>query len=456
MIASLLFKKNNKPIILHEYQQRIADAILTQEKKVLIWAATRAGKSFTVALATLITAIVYDGLKIRIIAPTENHARIIMNYIIEHLTDHPLIVEQLPFQVTTQERLKKTLSKNKITFKNGSEIMILSATLSAQGRGIVGFGGDMIIVDEAEQIPADIIREKIMRMLGDNPNASIILLGNPVNKGYMYEQSRKEGWVKIRIGWKECVKAGRFTQEFVEERKADLSPEQFTIWYEAEYPSEYEDTLIPWDKINESVGKFSLTEGDYLVSCDVAEYGEDSTVITVARYHKGYYHVERQMEFKKTDPFKTAERLVSIAHEKKAKAIIIDDTGGSYGVARKCRELSQRTPFRVIGKRFGNRPEDPQFLNVKTELYWKLRNLFLEGRISIPNNSILKEQLNQARYETTSTGKLVILDAKHPTNKEGIRVVSAGKSPDHADSLALLTAWKPSVKFALAGVKRIT
>lgn len=69
------------------------------------------------------------GEKIRLIGPTGDHAKIIMDYILNHLSDHETIVESLSATGGGSVKdLSKELSKEKITFKNGSEISVLAAS----------------------------------------------------------------------------------------------------------------------------------------------------------------------------------------------------------------------------------------------------------------------------------------------------------------------------------------
>jgi len=68
--------------------------------------------------------------------------------------------------------------------------------------------------------------------------------------------------------------------------------------------------------------------------------------------------------------------------------------------------------------------EEDQHLNEKSQRFWKLRSIFEQDLIGIPNNPHLISQLSQMRYEFTSAGKIRIVDPE-------------GKSPDFADSLML-------------------
>ena len=174
-----------EPLELCKYQVEIIDEILfNRHLRVLCWATTRAGKSLAVALALILKAMFCEGERIRIIAPTDDHTRIVMGYVIQHLFDNPIIYNELNDKPDIAlKRLKREMTKSKVTWKNGNEIMIRSASILQEGRTLVGFGGTTIVVDEAEGIPSEIIRAKIMRMLGDSEDSQIFLISNPVEKG---------------------------------------------------------------------------------------------------------------------------------------------------------------------------------------------------------------------------------------------------------------------------------
>jgi len=96
--------------------------------------------------------------------------------------------------------------------------------------------------------------------------------------------------------------------------------------------------------------------------------------------------------------------------------------------------------LKAEGIKVGESPatESFRFLNKKAEMYWNMRTLFEEGRISIPKHRTLISQLAKMKYELTSSGKIRIIDPED-------------KSPDFADSLCLgLYKKKRTVRPAIA------
>jgi len=440
-LCRLLFKDDRgEPLEICDYQKRIMETILYEKsKKTLCWATTRAGKSLAVALALILVATFRKGKKIRIIAPTKDHTAIIMNYITQHILDHDLIIGQLEGmgeEIKTVERLRKQISKNRITFKNNNEIMIITASISMQGRSLIGHGGNLIVIDETEQIPAEIIRTKVMRMLGDSPDSIVFMISNPSAKGFMYEAMHDSSWKQIKIHWQDCVKEGRLSKEFVMEQKRELTDIEFKIWYESEYPEDYEDTLIRWSWIERARDRdeFKLKKADVVWGLDVAEFGNDLTVLTGTETDGKRYNIKAIHSWGKTDTMRTVGKCQQYRLEK-GETIYVDATGVGSGVHSRLDELGYDSVPVKVGKSPEKVANSERFLNQKAQFYWRLRTLFEHDKISIPNHRELIKQLSQMRYEMTSSKKIKIIDPGEKT-LDGVKV-GKHKSPDFADSLML-------------------
>jgi hypothetical protein len=116
------------------------------------------------------------------------------------------------------------------------------------------------------------------------------------------------------------------------------------------------------------------------------------------------------------------------------ESLNVDSIGIGAGVYSRLTELGHKT----TSIRVGEAPEDTynskRFMNLKSQRWWHVRELFEKNLISIPNNQKLISQLSQMRYEFTTLSKIKIKDPE-------------GKSPDYADSLmlTLLSSKEPGV-----------
>lgn len=415
------------PLMLTSYQVDIVKRIINKKPhRNLLWASTRAGKSYAVAIGCILAGILRWGEKIRVIGPTSSHANIIMGYILGHIGDHPDIIKSITLRSgpTTVERARRELSRNRITFETGSEVSILTAGINTDGRQLLGWGGTIVVVDECEVIPPDIVRTKIMRMVGEEKEAMVLLIGNPVYKGFMYEMTRNDLWNSLRVGWEEAVKEGRISQEFIEERKQSLTDAEFAIWYEARYPEDSDNTLIRWEWIQEATDK-EIDLGTHLFDClgvDPAGMGDDLTVMTyIGRFDNGIL-VRDIQAWGKTEMIESSRIITQYVKDKNIPYVVVDDTGlgGMAGILRETLPSCAIVPIN-----FTNRAETiERASNMKAEIYINLREFFRKGEICIPNHQVLRSQLNNLLVEGLATGKQRVDDGQT-------------KSPDFSDSLAL-------------------
>ncbi|MGC8944483.1 MAG: phage terminase large subunit [Minisyncoccia bacterium] len=239
-LVSTLYKIEGSPLILSPSQLEIFTNIFYKKHPYnIVIAFTRYGKSLTTALAVL-TRCLFFPEKWAIVAPTEKQAKIIMEYIIDHLFDNEFILSKLQLEGSeTLERLKRERSKRKITLKvfssnSFAEIYILSAhgTKADPLKSLLGFGASNIIIDESSLID-DQTYAGILRMLGDTPQPFLIELGNPIRKNHFYNSFNDEKFHSIIIDYKQGLKEGRITQEQVEMMK---KLPFFDILYECKFP----------------------------------------------------------------------------------------------------------------------------------------------------------------------------------------------------------------------------
>ena len=418
-----------------EKQQEIIKSIAYHEsKRIVISAFTRYGKTFSVAIGVLLYILFNENKKILIIAPIYDQASILRNYIAENILRCPILTELLEIDIAGVERIKKEVSKKRLTFKNGCELMILSA--EGEATRLLGWGGDMLLLDESCLIDFEVYRQKISRMLGDNPNAVLVEIGNPWNKNnQFYEHWIDPNFKKIHIDYKTGLKEGRITKEYIEEQKKLLTPIEFKVLYEAEFPEESEDQLIKYEWIKKAINKDLTKEtegGEKIAGLDVAEKGIDLTVLTIGLTKNNHYKIENIVYWSKLDTMQTVGK--TIQHIGKNHRINVDATGIGAGVEARLREMGYTTK-RIIGGESPDR-ERERFLNKKAQNYWRLRTLFEEGRIQIPNHKDLISQLTKMRYELTSAGKIKIIDPED-------------KSPDFSDSLAYAVSYyRPKLVFS--------
>lgn len=369
--------------------------------------------------------------RILIIAPTNDQTKILRGYISEHIANSQILSDLLDKpDRASPDRLKAEMSKQRLTFKNGWELITLTAYAGDNENdpapNLMGWGGDVIVIDEACLVRQTVYTSRISRMLGDNAAESkLIIAANPWHKlNFAYEAWNNPLYRKIHIDWRQALAEGRTTQAYLDEQRALLSDYEWTVLYESRFADDSEDTLIRYDWLTRAVQNWQagcvLTSPWIVYGLDVAEQGVDKTILTSALTDGVRYHVKEQMWIRNTTTMECANEVTnSITYR---DPINVDSIGIGAGVHSRLKELQ----YNAASIRVSESPttDKERYLNQKSQRYWQLRTLFEQDKIAIPDNPDLISQLSKLRYKFTTAGKLQIIDPH-------------GKSPDYADSLML-------------------
>jgi hypothetical protein len=405
-----------------------------------IMATTQYGKSEVASMA-LITIAISRKEKILIVAPSAKQASIIMGKIIDHLFDHEIIRGLIDYSAGTIERLRQERSKNRVTFKTGSEIMMLTAEAThvvKESKNLMGFGATIVLVDESSLIP-DVMFSKILRMVGGVENGKLIQLGNPFENNHFGRAFDSPLYKKIHIDYRQALAEKRITQEFLDEAKEMMSPLDWTIFYETKFPEGgAEDGLIPRDWIENAVNQKGC-EGQHTQSgLDVARFGRDKTIYILRKGGE----VKRLEQTEKMDTMEVTGWVHGFLDVDLPDVHCTDIIGIGSGVHDRLCEIQGETDWsecNIIPVNVGEAPTDEEskkkFFNLRAQVLWYLRELFKpdingHSQISIPNDPDLKKQLEEIRYKYSSERKIKI-EAKDEMKKR------LGISPDKSDALAL-------------------
>jgi len=421
-------------------QLRIIESIaFDKSKRLIISAMTRYGKTYSVAIAVVLYILFHRNKRILLIAPTGDQTAILRNYIADLLVSHPVFINMLDTDTTGAQRIKKEVSRSRITFKNGCEMKTLSAAGTAMR--LMGHGGDLIILDESCLVPHSVYRQKIHRMLGDNPDSSLVEIGNPWHvDNQMYEHWCSPDFDKIRINDEIAISEGRLTVEFRDEQKLALTPREYRILYQALFPKDSEDVLIPREKIREAVDRSIVFNSVHpikiVLSCDVARFGTDKNVIMIRKVQgelSSHLYVE---EYTGKPTTYTFGRIVELDGEYGCDEIKIDDLGVGGGVTDMLMNTglcTKVTAFIASSKDTFDVNDMKRFPNWKSKSYISLARSFVRDMISIPNHPELIQELSLLRIDYDNSGKLRILD--FPKEREPVE--GEKKSPNFSDALMI-------------------
>jgi hypothetical protein len=168
-----------------------------------------------------------------------------------------------------------------------------------------------------------------------------------------------------------------------------------------------------------------------ILSCDVARYGDDQTVIG---YRQGRKSVILEKLRGKDTAF-VAERVIHWQEKEKPDATVVDGDGLGSGTVDHIRIRG----FHTFEFRGGATPNDTKkYLNKRTEVWGEMRD-WLAMQPQIPDDPELADDLVGPLYSYNAKGQ-ICLEQKDSMKERGL------SSPDCGDMLAMTFAVKIAPK----------
>lgn len=436
-----MFKLNDvnfADIITDGQLEIFGNLVFRLNNRVIIICSTQYGKSLVTALATLVLTCI-EHLKVAIVAPSAEKAKIIMRYYVEHLGDSPQFYTQLE-KDTKLERLRQEESKERITLRGGGGIFVISAQQKFVSKSIeaaMGAGSDIVIIDEANLIQ-DQTEATIFRMIAGRGDKSFYCkIGNPFYSEAPYSHFKKDWenptFQKIFIDYKQGLLENRYSQEFIEEAK---EKPLFDVLYACQFPSEdlidsqgYRRLIDPKELkfIDKLSDDFKAGEDKAILGADIGG-GGDRNVYCVRKGKIAFIGGSNRSNDTMSN-IGEIERLMR-DFEVTGNKVNLDDIGIGRGVVDRLKEKG----IRVNGVSVGTPARDKRlFANLKAELYWKMKLWFDNGGVLITDEHWL--QLGWIRYKENSE-KQIKMESKEDLKQR------TGKSPDFAEAL-MLTFYQP-------------
>ena len=147
---------------------------------------------------------------------------------------------------------------------------------------------------------------------------------------------------------------------------------------------------------------------------DVARFGSDRSVILRRQGSR----VMEVRTFRDMDTMQLAGWVAAAIQETAPERVCVDEIGVGAGVVDRLKEQG----FPVRGVSVARRArQDTIFANVRTEGYWRLKELFASGQISIPNDHQWMGELAALRYSYDSQGR-VPTESKEAMRQRGFRL----------------------------------
>lgn len=219
----------------------------------------------------------------------------------------------------------------------------------------------------------------------------------------------------------------------------------FKIRCEGEFVDAEENQLIYLSWLEEAKGKPLPDQGSFYrlrISVDVADGGEDDSVVTIGHLYENVINLKKQHTFnfpaaishKKL--FDAIEKLAELYEYdiKRGDDIVVDALGVGSGTAGL---LINSKRYNVILYKGGESADDPTMYRCKrVQSYIGMRNDYRDGKVFIDNDFCSEEDWEDFTAQTTSIKKRE--DSEKLEDLEPKRMLLT--SPDKADSNAMMYA----------------
>jgi len=328
-------------------------------------------------------------------------------------------------------------STNIITFSNGSEVMLKDLFHYPRDANYDSLGSlelTYAFVDECNQITSKakaILSSRLRYKLDENNLIPKLLMTCNPAKNWVYDEfykPHKENKLPLYRRFIQSLASDNLniSQHYQEQlSKLDEISKQRLLHGNWEY-DDSEDKLINYDAILGMFSDSGVEGGKKYITCDVARFGKDKTVII-------YWNGMRAEKMKIMSSNTIVEASESIREMQRANNvplsnIIVDDDGIGGGV----RDILRCKGFVNGGKPINNE----NYQNLKTQCYYKLAEQINHSRVFLAtNNSQVKQDITQElehvrRHNIDKDGKLAIVP------KDKVKAL-IGRSPDYTDALMM-------------------
>jgi phage terminase large subunit len=294
----------------------------------------------------------------------------------------------------------------------------------------------LLIADEASGVHDDIFEAGLGSMSGHN--AITILTGNPIrSSGFFYKTHRHK---ELRDRWKRYKVSGldspRVSQAFVDEIIATYGERsnQYRVRVLGEFPLAAGDIIIPAEWVEAALNReVEPTLVQPVWGVDVGRFGDDPSALAKRRGNVLLEPVTRKYGF---DTMKVAGWIKhewdTTPNEQRPSEIMVDEIGIGAGVVDRLRELG--LPVRGINVSEQDSVFDEQYVNVRTELWFKGKGWFGSKNGSLRGDEETADEFKAQTYDFNGSGGKIIATSKKKLKGE------IGGSPNGADAFLLTLA----------------
>lgn len=312
----------------------------------------------------------------------------------------------------------------------------------------------LVIVEEATGV-SEALYPVVFGALSTGELQILLLISNPTKRTGTFGASHlsakeRDNWFRYHVN---LTNSRRIDREWVKRMEAKYGKDSpiVAVRCHGEFPTDDPRQLISYSWITDALERtFDHSAGDgslprWRITVDVADGGEDFTVLTLGKRFQSMDAFVKQRQFSFPSgysPIMAADAVEQMWGEygcnaAKGDDVVVDSLGVGAGTAG---ELARRG-FPVIRYVGGAASDDTaRWRNRRTQSYLVLRDRFRDGRITLCGDLCdSSEELDDltaqlCTIQTKPTDRLEDLLTKEEMKDKGI------KSPDRADTLAMFYA----------------
>lgn len=329
-----------------------------------------------------------------------------------------------------------------------------SGILADDGREILGFSTDdpdrfsgisgphvLYIVDEASGVDEPIFEAIEGNRAG---GAYLLLFSNPTQtSGKFYDAFHREREVfhclhisSEHTPANDNAIPGLATRAWVEERRRIWGPDSaiYAVRVRGDFPEQASDAVVALRLLERALADWPVAtyDGPLQLGVDVAEYGDDDTVIQPRRGNKTYHPIV----LRSMDAVDIAGHVVEVVRELRAEGEIpvvnVDTIGVGAGVFANLQRSNEITVVDIKGSYAAT---DERFHNLRAQLHFALRDWLNEGGTLHPDTE-LEGEIVAPRYHYDARGRYQV------ESKDDIKA-RLRRSPDRMDALQLAVYQAP-------------
>jgi hypothetical protein len=453
--TSYLIDGKQRPLLLRPLQEDIVLECLMlrdddKQTKLAILAPRGSGKSFALSVAVTIYMF-FNRFRdlVFILAPTEDQAALIFNYVYRHFADNSFLnglVKNYRFH-----------NKPNITLKGGTIMRRAPLAPSNQGQAIRGQHPTFLVVDESPLIDDKLFIDNVEPAIVAN-KAPFINLGTPKSKDnhmykYLYDDGYADTFKRLHYTWRDAVKKGdAYSAPYTDEEMLDKMTEwgEDSVYWRTEYECEFVESVsnvFNPEKIKACYDDYILNRldgdgdkrgGNITVGVDIGK-SVNSTVISAWSLEKSdEENIARLIYIEEINartgghdiPYQR-RRIMDVTNQLGANRLIVDCTGMGGAVEHDLRLACLETDVHFVAFVFTGGPK-----GTKTQMYRDFTSYIQQGRVKVPNPKGLEQP--EAKLINKWTKEHIDLeytmDAANKTEKIS---APSGRHDDYCDSTAM-------------------